>query len=430
LRKSIVVKSEDRRKMAVKVALIGNMNNTYFSVVRYLRDRGIDAHLFLLNNEHPQFHPSNDTFDLSYQNYTIQLGWGDCQSFYKMTGEKIDRDLRGYDFIIGCNAVPAFLHKIDRRIDIFATYGSDFYALPFIPPIPNPLRKLKYYFQYHTFHEAQRKGVRDACVINKEDVLPFSRKIVKKLGVSSKMYYFSQPAVYNKIFSSDTIKSYYNRSAWYHEFKRIRDNFDPVIFHHSRHIWKTYVDEHSNKGNDILIRGVGEYIKKNPGVNGCLVLFEYGPDVDASKELVEKMGIKKNVQWFPMMPRKEILIGLSLADLVTGQFSIGAVSCGTILEGLALGKPILHYKDETQPDLEGISDYPYIQVRTESDICDVLNDYCRNPAAYLEIGKEAAEWYDTNYAKRCMDKYVQLIEAKAGGNFPQIIEQWKSEIKA
>ncbi len=413
--------------MAVKVALIGNMNNNFFSVVRYLRDRGIDARLLLLNNEHPQFHPSNDTFDLSYQNYTIQLGWGDGQSFYKMDKEKIESDLREYDFIIGCNTVPAFLHKINRRIDIFATFGSDFYALPFIPSIPNPIRKLKYYCQYHTFHEAQRKGIQDACVINKEDVLPFSRKIVKKLGVSSKMYYFSQPAVYNKIFSLNRIKLYYNRSAWYHEFKRVRDNFDLVIFHHSRHIWKTYVDEHSNKGNDILMRGVCKFIKDNPDIKVCLVLFEYGPDVAASKELVEKLGIKKNVQWFPMMPRKEILIGLSLADLVTGQFSIGAVSCGTILEGLALGKPILHYKDETLPDLNGISDYPYIQVRTEADICEVLKDYRRNPSLYLKIGKEAAKWYEKNYVKRCMDKYVQLIEAKAEGNFPQIVEQWKLE---
>ena len=31
----------------MKVALIGNMNNNNFSIMRYFRDLGIDAHLIL-----------------------------------------------------------------------------------------------------------------------------------------------------------------------------------------------------------------------------------------------------------------------------------------------------------------------------------------------------------------------------------------------
>jgi len=36
----------------IKVLLIGNMNNNNFSIMRYLRDLGIDAHLFLMNNDY------------------------------------------------------------------------------------------------------------------------------------------------------------------------------------------------------------------------------------------------------------------------------------------------------------------------------------------------------------------------------------------
>lgn len=412
----------------MKVALIGNMNNSFFSLTRYLRDRGIDARLLLLKNEHPHFHPSHDTFDLSYQNYTRQLGWGDLQSFFKIPQRKIRDDLEEYDFIIGCNSVPAFLHKINRRIDLFLPYGSDFYELPFLPyHLRNPLKKLKYYFQYNKFHRAQRKGIQEAWFINRENVLPFSKKILKKLNLYNNVCYFGQPAVYDTIYSLDKIKHFYDRSAWYHEFKKIRDDFNIVIFNHSRHIWKTHIDGHSYKGNDVLIRSINKFVKENPGIKVCLILFEYGPDVDASKILINELKIEENVRWFPLMSRKEIFIGLSLSDLGTGQFSFGAIVCGTILEALAIGKPVLHYKDLTLSGPKGLFDYPYIQVRTENDICEALHDYYQNPSKYQEIGREGGRWYNNNYARKCVDKYVQLIEAKRDGHFPRIIEQWKQE---
>lgn len=34
----------------MKIALIGNMNNNFFSITRYLRDLGCDAHLYYENN--------------------------------------------------------------------------------------------------------------------------------------------------------------------------------------------------------------------------------------------------------------------------------------------------------------------------------------------------------------------------------------------
>lgn len=49
----------------MKVALIGNMNNNNFAIMRYFRDNGIDAHLLLYSNdginELSHFSPNNDT---------------------------------------------------------------------------------------------------------------------------------------------------------------------------------------------------------------------------------------------------------------------------------------------------------------------------------------------------------------------------------
>ncbi len=52
----------------MKVAIIGNMNNNNFSLLRYLRDLGINAKLFLFKNdgtnESSHFSCSADTFEL------------------------------------------------------------------------------------------------------------------------------------------------------------------------------------------------------------------------------------------------------------------------------------------------------------------------------------------------------------------------------
>ena len=397
----------------MKIALIGNMNNNFFNLVRYLRDRGIDAQLLLLNNEHYHFHPSHDTFDLSYQQYTRQLTWGDLSTFSRISSAALKKELESYDFIIGCGTAPAFLVKAGKSIDILAPYGSDFYELPFVfgrhRRWVDILRRCKSW----TFYRAQKKGIQEARVINKQNFIAFSKKIVKKLKVSGNIHYFGIPVVYHKIYSPGNIKRFYRKSAWYYEFKKIRDQFDLVIFHHSRHIWKSFVDENSYKGNDTLIKGVAEFIKKeSQWKKVCLLLWEYGPDVAASKQLIVELGIKNHTRWFPVMSRKEILIGLSLADIATGQFHNGGVGGGTVFEALALGKPLLHFMRETTLNIEGITDFPYVQVESDQDICDALKDYCSDPLAFQAVGRAAEKWYRDIFSKQCVDKFIKLIKAK------------------
>ena len=52
----------------MKVALIGNMNNNFFSILRYLRDMNIDATLYLFKNDGiddaSHFSCESDTFEI------------------------------------------------------------------------------------------------------------------------------------------------------------------------------------------------------------------------------------------------------------------------------------------------------------------------------------------------------------------------------
>src|SRR5918993_443400 len=116
----------------MKIGIIGNMNNMYFPLARYLADEGYDCDLLLLNNEPSHFHPSADSFQQKF-NFTIrQLTWGDPAHFFR-DRKHAEKDLSSYNFLIGSGTAPAFLNRMKRTLDLFIPYGEDLYIWPFAP---------------------------------------------------------------------------------------------------------------------------------------------------------------------------------------------------------------------------------------------------------------------------------------------------------
>ncbi len=309
-------------------------------LVRYLRDRGMDAYLFLLNNEHDHFHPSADSYDLSYQAYTQNLSWGSPNTFAKYlfnnSWDRIRDDLRDMDVIIACDLVPAFLHKAGLSVDIFIPYGSDLYEFPFLQK-----RKLLSLL-YANF---QKKGIRNAKFLH----LAYSTELyeypLKKLSYNGMRLDLQVPMIYTKMYDPEFIHNYYNRSQWYQEFKAIRESFDLIIFHQSRHNWKTGAYFNS-KGTNRLLQGFSKYVHSTKKIKAVIVTFEYGWDVLHSKSLIKNLGIEKNVFWFPKTMRKEIMVGLSLADIGTAEFEFSYFTSGAICETLSMAKPLMQYRDD------------------------------------------------------------------------------------
>ncbi|RLF33654.1 MAG: hypothetical protein DRM98_01910, partial [Thermoplasmata archaeon] len=103
-----------------------------FSLVRYLRDFGIDAELLLYDKELNHFLPDCDTLNNSkIISWIKKLSWGSPQSFFLTSSKKIKQDLESYNIIIGCGLLPAFLERARLKFHIFAPYGSDLYFLIF-----------------------------------------------------------------------------------------------------------------------------------------------------------------------------------------------------------------------------------------------------------------------------------------------------------
>lgn len=409
----------------MRIGCIGNMNNNMFAIVRLLRDRGLDAHLLPLDHELDHFHPSADAFDLEYQRYTRPLSWGAYPGFLRTPASRIAAELSGFDALIGCGSAPAFLWKAGRALDIFVPYGDDVYDFP-NPRVVNP----RWQLQRVAFSRAQRAGIRAAAYMHMVYTNPESERIIERTGRRGPRLLLDVPMVYAPLYDPDGLRRYYDRSHWYHQFRRIRQEHELVVFSHARHHWfdgqidREGYEKINYKGNDRLIRGFAQFVTQSPGTRAALVTCEYGPSVLRSKALAHDLGVADRVFWFPRMLRKDIMIGLAHADFGAGEFGTSFFTCGTVYEALAMGRPLLHHRDDALYREAYPSMYPLVNANAPERIAETFHDFVRNPAPYRAMGAAGRRWLEEHVITRPIDTYVQILTgarpaatAAAAGHF-------------
>lgn len=412
-----------------------------FVLVRYLRNLNYNVFLFLLD-ESNHFLPKNDTFSNEYEKYTLVTSWDvmDPQERKKDVMNKLE----DFNIIIGCGRSPAYLNEINKCIDIFIPYGSDLYEVPDFFNSATSLNKNRYawlskniskfeaviyrfprqanfYFRKtlnkkkeklyrFKLSEQQLKGIQNCKYIILNDTKGVFENVVNKIQPKGKRMKISLPIIYEPLYNPLEIEKYYSLSQYYSCFKKIRNNHELMLFHHTRHQWKTAPDEFSWKGNDILIKGFAGFVKQHPEITSCLIMLEYGWDVEASKKLVKDLGIENKVFWFPVMPRKEIMIAISLCDIGCSEFAISWDTGGTIYEILSMGKPLFHYLDLKQYVNEPELIFPHQNIKNEIDITDALSEYINNKEKFIQMGIAGREWFKKNAVQKPLKEIEAIIE--------------------
>ena len=256
-----------------KVALVGNMNNNFFSLIRYLRDKNIQAELFLLNNEMGHFLPECDTYDLSHRAYTHTLNFGnlywflnECNMIKKDFHFQIEY-LKAFDYIIACGAALGFLEFFDIHVNMFIPYGGDVTILPFYVPSQNPNHR-EHLDAFSSYQMQAIKNVDTVITTNDFTIVDVFADGLNKLNVLKKtigLEYF--PFIYHPIYAPDNIIEYFSRSYWANEFLSIRNSTSLLIISHVRHVWKTKADISSMKGNNLLIEAFAHICKEYHTLN-------------------------------------------------------------------------------------------------------------------------------------------------------------------
>lgn len=414
----------------MKIALIGNMNNNNFSIMRYFRDLGADAHLLIYSNDGvgslSHFTPESDTFNIEKWQAFIHktdIENGPSSVLFRMAWwgyyikSKIDnifrhevigigvnskRYLRSvlseFDAYIGSGLSPAILKRIDISLDIFYPYsiGIEFLGSPSFLLQVSSRGKLSSAL-HKLIAQAQEKGIRRArFCLNAE--MSLTKNTFEKIGV--KFLPVAVPMVYNREILGDE-----DLSQEILKLKFELQQYDFKVISHSRLMWinpGNYTDvqwEQNSKHNDWLINSFAEFNKVRPETKAILMLLEYGPDVEHAKKLCGELGINHIVKWLPKCGRREIMQIIGCCNIGAGEFYTdeGVIWGGTGWEVLASGKPLIQgfrFKEGAFESTFGYPPPPMLPVVDSDCILKHLIDIADHPEKGETIGSAAAVWFN------------------------------------
>ena len=230
----------------MKIGIIGNMNNMYFPLARYLADEGYDCDLLLFDYEPSHFHPSADTFQKEFNFKIKKLNWGDPAHFFR-TQKQAKEDLKEYSFLIGNGTAPAFVNRMGRVLDLFIPYGEDLYIWPFAPLV-HPLRQIPYIgLAWHQF-----KGIQRCPFILFDKTSPAFEKVFQKLRYTGKRIVSPPPLFYYKEYEKE-LGRHAATNPYFNLLNQLRAENDLLVLQHIRQFWRRYRDKWHMKGNDLLL---------------------------------------------------------------------------------------------------------------------------------------------------------------------------------
>ncbi len=384
----------------MKIGIIGNMNNSYFSLARYLRDEGYDCELLIFKNEPDHFDPSCDTFSNDYTRYCKQLSWGDPGDFLKQDFAIVKKDLAPYNFLIGNGPAPAYAASVSRTLDVFIPYGYDIYSLPFFRLV-HPRRLLT----YAAVGRYQRKGIKESSHILFDRTNKAFEKLIQKLNYPGQRIISPAPMVYHK----DYENGWQQKKATdplFIKLQTLRQENEILLVQHGRQLWKKSADSWSFKGNHFLIEGYARFVIEHPLIKIKLILFEYGTDVAETKKLVSKLNINDAVIWMPKMARNQLMAVLAASDMIIGELHHSWLTYGVALEALCMGKPLMHKRIDKEYGADYPELYPMLHASSAQTVYTGLAKAVKDKDSLAAMGQKGREWF-LNY---CVDLPITSIK--------------------
>lgn len=372
----------------MRVAIIGNMNNNANNLIRYLRREGVDATLLFFSNEANHFRPEADNIDaIDYP--CVYLSWGSYAQLFTTPAAKIDADLRSFDFLIGSRLSPAYAAKCGRSLDIFMPTGGELHMLPMFSGYA-----VKDLIKFLLFSRMQRNGIRRCRTLFWDATNTELEEKIRPVVDGLDRIKHAIPAIYYPDYEGDRLKRRLEQSQWMNKFREIKNSCDVFLVHHVKHVWlpatiTRYGTFHA-KGNDQVVKGLAQYYSGRPTKRIVVAMMQYGADHVATRKLAEQLGVSQYIEWFPQLPRKELMLGIGVSDAVIGEVTRSWFSYGTVLEAMAMSKPVLHNRDDSLYGDKLL--YPMLRVFDATSVASNLNRIARDEVDLAQMGLDAKQW--------------------------------------
>jgi hypothetical protein len=402
----------------MKIACVGNMNNMLFSLCQYLRELKLDCHLLLFEDE--PFLPEHDSYTHAYKEYTHVLPIGKSSLLDRKKRKEVASILKNYDYFIGTDIAPALFYSLGLPLSIFVPHGSDIYSYPFLEPMPEKKSKKIWWLTDVFFvSRMQYYGIKKVPSILFPDEYEVNFPFKDRLQTKSTFYNLTVPMLFAPQYQNLETMEFNENNGHIAFFKELRATKEFIVFSHCRQNGinlppELHVHE---KGNDQLILGYADFVAKNPLLKTCLILFEYGMDIEFSKKLIHQLNIEEYVVWVPKMKRKEIMYGIRLADVGCGEFANSWLTCGVVNEVLATGTPLLHYRNDALYQKDYAELYPLYNAKTSEEISDALQQILATKLDQVPKSKKGIEWIEKFSVEKPVNQILELIQNHSANNF-------------
>ena len=389
----------------MKIVFLGNMNNLPYYIAKGLKEKGFDISFivdaeknFLLDRPESW----DNTITGNYPNWIIEKPLSTTMRTFKfafpqLSFKKRIQYLNGFDVIVlngNWISLGGFLRKEKCIINIFAGYDLDVladfkqinnfhYSLRHSGGFINKI--IPFFMADRLFKRLihfQQEGIRRAGLVNyyATGINPDSDKLLNEIKAGQ---------VFNRL----ELRGFDCDKFSYKEPRHEKKQF--VILNITRFFYLN--NRNSNKRNDIMIKGIGNFLKANKINAGEveIIFFNKGEDLAAAKLLCDEHGLTPFIKWKPQVSVEELNNYFEYCDVAFDQLGVQWIGAG--LFSMLTGKPLIA---NGRPEVfEKITNEksPVCQAVNETDVEMWLTKLYNNRHLVKEIGKASREYVLRHY---------------------------------
>jgi Glycosyl transferases group 1 len=192
----------------------------------------------------------------------------------------------------------------------------------------------------------------------------------------------------------------------------VQNHAVPLFFAPARHHWRSG-NASWLKGNDVLIKGAA--LLADRGAVFRLRFVQWGEDVEASRDLIERLGLSGYTDWIAPLPRARLWSEIKASSAVLDQFAASAFG-GSSLEAMALGKPVISRLD--QPNLHPFfaTRPPILHAATPEEVCERMQTILDDRYDRAGYGPAGQRWMQAEHGEeeqlgRQFAAFARLVQA-------------------